>query len=52
MRDGMDPPATATEITDPAERARVLYEIHTRSWNIDPDQARERTRGGWSRVRW
>lgn len=40
LRDGNDVPAHATEITDRAERDRVLYDIRTRSWAVDPEQAR------------
>jgi deazaflavin-dependent oxidoreductase (nitroreductase family) len=46
LRDGTDTRARATEITDPMERDRVLYDIRTRSWNVDPEQARE-TNAAW-----
>ncbi len=35
-----DLPASATEITTPEERERVLFRILTESWNTDPAQAR------------
>ncbi|MDH3260584.1 MAG: nitroreductase/quinone reductase family protein [Acidimicrobiia bacterium] len=34
-----DLPATATPITDPDERATILFRILTESWNTTPDQA-------------
>ena len=40
LRDGNDVPAHATEITDRSERDRVLFDIRTRSWDVDPEQAR------------
>ena len=35
-----DLPATAEPITDPAERAGILFRILTESWNSPPEQAR------------
>ena len=35
-----DPAAAATEITDPDERAAVIYRILTESWNSPPEQVR------------
>ncbi|HKZ21084.1 MAG TPA: nitroreductase/quinone reductase family protein [Acidimicrobiia bacterium] len=35
-----DVPAVAAEITDPAERERVIYRARTESWNASPDDAR------------
>ena len=40
LRNGSDVTGSATEITDPAERDRILFEIRTRSWRVDPAQAR------------
>ena len=40
LHDGFNVTGRATEITDPAERDRILYAIRTRSWNVDPDKAR------------
>ncbi|MDP2623383.1 MAG: nitroreductase/quinone reductase family protein [Actinomycetota bacterium] len=40
LRDGSDLTVLARETTDPAERDRVLYEIRTRSWGVDPEKAR------------
>jgi deazaflavin-dependent oxidoreductase (nitroreductase family) len=31
----------ATEVTDPEERAGVIFRILTESWNTDPDRVRE-----------
>ncbi len=36
-----DVPAMAAEITDPAERERVIYRARTESWNANPDEARQ-----------
>ena len=35
-----DLPATAVEISDPEERATVLFRILTESWNTTPEQAK------------
>jgi len=35
-----DLPAVATAITDPGERATILFRILTESWNTDHNQAR------------
>ena len=35
-----DLPATAVEITDPKERARILFRILTESWDSTAEQAR------------
>ena len=40
LRDGSEVTARASEITDAAERDRVIYEIRTRSWGVDPGEAR------------
>lgn len=32
--------ATATEVTDPEERATAIFRILTESWNSSPEQAR------------
>ncbi len=34
-----DLPATAVEISDPEERARILFRILTESWDSTPEQA-------------
>lgn len=34
-----DLPAVASPVTDPEERASVLYRILTESWGVDPSQA-------------
>jgi hypothetical protein len=39
-RIGVDVPCAAEPITDPDERAAVLYRILTESWGNDPDKAR------------
>jgi deazaflavin-dependent oxidoreductase (nitroreductase family) len=36
---GADLPATAVEVSDPEERARILFRILTESWNTTPEQA-------------
>lgn len=33
--------ARATEVTDPEERAGVIFRILTESWNTDPDRVRQ-----------
>ncbi len=35
-----DLPATAVEIRDPEERARILFRILTESWDTTPEQAK------------
>lgn len=40
LRTGSDVTARATEITEPAERDRILYAVRTRSWKVDPDKAK------------
>ncbi len=35
-----DLPATAAEITDPGERASIMFRILTESWNSTPDEAK------------
>jgi hypothetical protein len=35
-----DLPATAEEITDPEERASIMFRILTESWDSTPDQAK------------
>ena len=35
-----DLPATAVEISDPEERARILFRILTESWDSTPEQAK------------
>lgn len=45
---GADVSCSATEITDPDERDRMLFKIRTRSWKVDADTVRE-TNAVWVR---
>lgn len=40
LRNGADVTGRASEITDPAERDRILFAVRTRSWQVDPTKAR------------
>jgi deazaflavin-dependent oxidoreductase (nitroreductase family) len=40
LRNGDDVTGRATEITDQAERDRILFAVRTSSWGVDPKEAR------------
>jgi deazaflavin-dependent oxidoreductase (nitroreductase family) len=44
LRHGSDLTALATEVTGPAERDQVLYDIRTRSWGVDAAKAKATNR--------